>query len=56
MAFMKGELPKITDLIYRTMEGEEVDLSPLPQKEAAYVKTARVLMAQSLYSDAWLEI
>jgi 5-methyltetrahydrofolate corrinoid/iron sulfur protein methyltransferase len=56
MAFMKGELPKITDLIYRSMEGEEVDLSPLPQKEAAYVKTARVLMAQSLYSDAWLEI
>jgi len=56
MSFMKGELPKITDLIYRTMEGEEVDLSGLPQKEVAYVKTARVLMAQSLYSDAWLEI
>jgi cobalamin-dependent methionine synthase I len=56
MAFMKGKLPTITDLIYRTMDGEEIDLSPLPQKEAAYVKTARVLMAQSLYSDAWLEI
>ncbi len=56
MAFMKGELPKITDLIYRTMDGEDIDLSPLAQKEAAYVKTARVLMAQSLYSDAWLEI
>jgi len=56
MAFMKGEIPKITDLIYRTMDGEEIDLSPLSQKEGAYVKTARVLMAQSLYSDAWLEI
>jgi 5-methyltetrahydrofolate corrinoid/iron sulfur protein methyltransferase len=56
MAFMKGELPQITDLIYKTMDGEEIDLSPLSQKEAAYVKTARVLMAQSLYSDAWLEI
>ena len=56
MAFMKGKLPAITDLIYRTMDGEEIDLSPLPQKEAASVKTARVLMAQSLYSDAWLEI
>jgi cobalamin-dependent methionine synthase I len=56
MAFMKGELPRITDLIHRTMEGEEIDLSPLSQKEVAYVKTARVLMAQSLYSDAWLEI
>jgi 5-methyltetrahydrofolate corrinoid/iron sulfur protein methyltransferase len=56
MAFMKGELPTIANLIYRTMDGEEIDLSPLSQKEAAYVKTARVLMAQSLYSDAWLEI
>jgi len=56
MAFMKGEIPQIADLIYRTMDGEEIDLSPLSQKEAAYVKTARVLMAQSLYSDAWLEI
>jgi len=56
MAFIKGEIPKITDLIYRTMDGEEIDLSPLSQKEGAYVKTARVLMAQSLYSDAWLEI
>jgi 5-methyltetrahydrofolate corrinoid/iron sulfur protein methyltransferase len=56
MAFMKGGLPQVTDLIYRTMDGEEIDLSPLSQKEVAYVKTARVLMAQSLYSDAWLEI
>jgi cobalamin-dependent methionine synthase I len=56
MSFMKGDLPKITDLIYRTMDGDDIDLSPLPQKEVAYVKTARVLMAQSLYSDAWLEI
>jgi cobalamin-dependent methionine synthase I len=56
MAFMKGELPQITDLIYRTMDGEEIDLSSLSQKEVAYVKTAKVLMAQTLYSDAWLEI
>jgi len=56
MSFMKGGLPQITDLIYRTMDGEEIDLSSLSQKEVAYVKTAKVLMAQTLYSDAWLEI
>ncbi|NWF91774.1 MAG: dihydropteroate synthase [Syntrophaceae bacterium] len=56
MALMRGELPQITDLIYRTMDGEEIDLSSLSQKEVAYVKTARVLLAQTLYSDAWLEI
>jgi cobalamin-dependent methionine synthase I len=56
MAFVKGELPQITDLISRIMEGEEIDLASLSQKEVAYVKTAKVLMAQTLYSDAWLEI
>jgi len=56
MAFIKGEIPQLTDLIYRTMDGEEINLSSLSQKEANYVKTAKVLMAQTLYSDAWLEI
>ncbi len=56
MAFMRGEHQEIKDLIYKVMDGEEVDLSSLSQKEVAYVKTARVLMAQTLYSDAWLEI
>jgi len=56
MAFMRGEHQEIKNLIYKVMDGEEVDLSSLSQKEVAYVKTARVLMAQTLYSDAWLEI
>ncbi|MGQ9509081.1 MAG: dihydropteroate synthase [Thermodesulfobacteriota bacterium] len=56
MAFMRGELQEIKNLIYKVMDGEEVDLNSLSQKEVAYVKTARVLMAQTLYSDAWLEI
>lgn len=56
MAFVRGELPEIKNLIYKVMDGEEIDLSSLSQKEVAYVKTARVLMAQTLYSDAWLEI
>jgi len=56
MALMRGELPEIKNLIYRVMDGEEIDLSSLSQKEVAYVKTAKVLLAQTLYSDAWLEI
>lgn len=55
MALMKGEMSKITELIYKIMDGEEVELATLSEKEAAYVKTAKVLMAQTLYSDAWLE-
>ena len=51
----KGELPNIVDLIYKTMDGEAIDVSSLPQKEQDYVKTARVLMGETLYSHAWLE-
>src|SRR4030043_2254543 len=42
----EGELPKIVDLIYKTMDGESVDVASLSQKERDYVKTAKVLMAR----------
>ncbi|MBM4454136.1 MAG: dihydropteroate synthase [Chloroflexi bacterium] len=51
----KGELPKIVDLIYKTMDGEAPDLGSLTKKEQDYVKTAKVLMGETLYSHAWLE-
>jgi cobalamin-dependent methionine synthase I len=55
MNLTKGEMPEIVELIYKTMDGEDIDLSPLSQKEIEYVKTAKVLMGETLYSDAWLE-
>jgi 5-methyltetrahydrofolate corrinoid/iron sulfur protein methyltransferase len=55
MSLTKGKMPKITELIYRTMDKEDIDLSSLSQKEVEYVKTAKVLMGETLYSDAWLE-
>jgi len=51
----KGELPKITDLIYKTMDGESVDMGSLSNEEQNYVKTAKVLLGETLYSHAWLE-
>jgi cobalamin-dependent methionine synthase I len=55
MSLTKGEMPKVAELIHKTMDGEDIDLSTLSQREVEYVKTARVLMGQTLYSDAWLE-
>ena len=55
MSLVKGELPKITELIHKAMDGEDIDLAPLAEKEVEYVKTAKVLMGETLYSDAWLE-
>lgn len=51
----RGELPHIVDLIYRTMDGEPIDLSSLSKQEQDYVKTTKVLMGETLYSHAWLE-
>jgi 5-methyltetrahydrofolate corrinoid/iron sulfur protein methyltransferase len=51
----KGQLPQIVDLIYKVMDGEDIDLAALPKNEQDYVKTAKVLMSQILYSHAWLD-
>jgi len=51
----KGELPKIVDLIYKTMDSEAVDMGSLSKEEQDYVKTAKVLLGETLYSHAWLE-
>lgn len=55
MEIARGGMKEIKELVYRVMDGEEVDISKLSQKEVEYVKTAKVLMGRTLYSDAWLE-
>jgi 5-methyltetrahydrofolate corrinoid/iron sulfur protein methyltransferase len=55
MSLTRGEMPKIVELIYMTMDGEGIDLFALSKKEVEYVKTTKVLMGETLYSDAWLE-
>jgi cobalamin-dependent methionine synthase I len=50
-----GRLNDVRVLIHRVMDGEPVDAEALPEKEKSYVKTARVLMGDALYSHAWLE-
>ncbi len=52
---MRGELPNIKEIIYKTMD-EEINLSSLSGKELEYAKTVNVLMGRSLYSHAWLEV
>jgi 5-methyltetrahydrofolate corrinoid/iron sulfur protein methyltransferase len=51
----RGELSKIVDLIYKTMDGEPINMGSLSKEEQDYVKTTKVLMAETLYSHAWLE-
>jgi len=51
----KGELPGIVDLIYKVMDGESIDMGSLSKEEQDYVKTAKVLKGDILYSHAWLD-
>jgi cobalamin-dependent methionine synthase I len=51
----RGGLNDARVLIGRVMDGEPVDDEALPEKEKNYVKTARILMGDALYSHAWLE-
>jgi 5-methyltetrahydrofolate corrinoid/iron sulfur protein methyltransferase len=55
MRLARGEMPEIMELIHKIMDGEDINLSALSPKQAEYVKTARVLKAETLYSNAWLE-
>jgi len=53
--FARGEREEIRKLVHRVMDGDEPDLASLSKEEVDYVKTTKVLLGHSLYSDSWLE-
>ncbi len=56
LSICQGKMAEIVQLVHRVMDGEEPDLKRLTPKEAAYVKTTKVLLGKSLYSHSWLEL
>jgi 5-methyltetrahydrofolate corrinoid/iron sulfur protein methyltransferase len=52
----RGEMPRITSLVHRVMDGDMPDPVSLSEEELKYLKTVRVLNGDSLYSHSWLEI
>ena len=54
--FAKGSREDLKKLVYRVMDGEEIDPKSLGDEEAKYLKTTKVLMGKILYSDSWLEL
>jgi len=55
-AFARGERQDINRLINGLVDGEEPELASLSKEQIDYVKTAKILLGHSLYSDSWLEI
>ena len=56
IAIARGEKPEVVEFIHKVMDGEEIDMDSLSKEMQDYVKTARVILGQSLYSDSWLEL
>jgi 5-methyltetrahydrofolate corrinoid/iron sulfur protein methyltransferase len=56
IALAKGERPDIVEIVHKIMDGGEVDTGALSKEMQDYVKTAKVIMGQTLFSDSWLEV
>jgi 5-methyltetrahydrofolate corrinoid/iron sulfur protein methyltransferase len=56
ISIARGERQDIVDLIYGVMDGDEPDMDSLSKEMQDYVKTTKVILGKSLYSDSWLEL
>ncbi len=54
-AIAEGKRPDLEAVVHRVMEDEAIDTTHLSKEEAAYGRTARMLLGRILYSDSWLD-
>jgi 5-methyltetrahydrofolate corrinoid/iron sulfur protein methyltransferase len=52
----RGKRPENTALVHRIADGDEPEMESLSKEAQDYVKTAKVILGHSLYSDSWLEL
>jgi 5-methyltetrahydrofolate corrinoid/iron sulfur protein methyltransferase len=52
----RGGRMDMAALIHKVMDGGDLDTENLSREAQGYVKTAKVLLGHSLYSDSWLEL
>ncbi len=56
MDICKGKMPWFVDLVYGVMDEKEFDLGSMKKEEVDVIKTARVILGHSLFSESWLDI
>ncbi len=56
VSIARGERPDIVEVIHKVMDEERIDMDSLSDELQGYVKTAKVILGQSLYSDSWLKL
>ncbi|NVM23644.1 MAG: dihydropteroate synthase [Desulfobacterales bacterium] len=52
----RGKRHETAALVNRVVDGDEPDINGLSKEAQGFVKTAKVLLGHSLYSDSWLEL
>ncbi len=52
----RGGHPELEALVYKVEDGQQIDMKALSEEEVKYVKTAKVILGLTLFSDSWLEI
>jgi 5-methyltetrahydrofolate corrinoid/iron sulfur protein methyltransferase len=55
-AIARGKRPDVVEIIHKVMDGESINSGALSKELQDYVKTARVILGHTLYSDSWLEL
>lgn len=55
-AVAKGKRPDIVEVVHQAMDGAAPDPSSLPKELGDYVKTVKVILGETLFSDSYLEI
>jgi 5-methyltetrahydrofolate corrinoid/iron sulfur protein methyltransferase len=55
-AVAKGKRPDIVEVVHQAMDGAAPDPATLPKELGDYVKTVKVILGETLFSDSYLEI
>jgi 5-methyltetrahydrofolate corrinoid/iron sulfur protein methyltransferase len=55
-AVAKGKRQDLVDAVYQAMDDPAMSLDGLSKEQADYVKTVRIIVGHSLFSDSYLEI
>jgi len=56
VAIARGQKSDVVEVIHKVMDGENIDMGSLSKELQDYVKTARVILGHTLFSDSWLEL
>jgi 5-methyltetrahydrofolate corrinoid/iron sulfur protein methyltransferase len=56
LGIAKDGFPELDELAGKIVDGENVPKDSVDEKMVPYLKTAKLLMGHSLYSDSWLDL